>query len=96
MNEATLDHDLLIELRTEMRNIRADIKELKDGTAKRIDDLEKEKADKKELQTVQDKLNEDIETRIRVLENWRMYSLGATAVISFVIYWLSSKFFSSL
>ena len=34
------DHDLLIELRTEMRGVRDDIKDLKDNTAGRLNDHE--------------------------------------------------------
>ena len=34
------DHDLLIELRTEMRGVRGDIKDIKDGTASKLDDHE--------------------------------------------------------
>lgn len=34
------DHDLLITLHSEVKGIRADIKELKDGTAGRLDDHE--------------------------------------------------------
>lgn len=35
----TPDHDLLIELRTEMRGMRVDIKDLKTGTSDRLTDL---------------------------------------------------------
>lgn len=34
------DHDLLIELRTEFRAVRADIKDLKENTIKRLEDVE--------------------------------------------------------
>jgi hypothetical protein len=34
------DHDLLIELRTEMQGVRRDIKELTDGTAGKLSDHE--------------------------------------------------------
>lgn len=82
MDENTMisnrDHDLLIELRTEMQNVRRDIKELNDGTAGRIKDLQANKADRKEVEAnridrkeiedIQDKLNKDIETRVRSLE----------------------------
>ena len=34
------DHDLLIELRTEMRGVREDIQELNSGTAAKLTDLE--------------------------------------------------------
>lgn len=81
----TTDHDLLIELRTEMRNIRSDIKELKEGTTQRIQILERDKADRQEVEFLQKKLNEDIENRIRKLEEYRsryfiMMSLYTAAV----------------
>jgi hypothetical protein len=66
--EQTTDHDLLIELRTEMRAARTDIKDLKDNTTNRIDSLEKEKADRKELDELQKKVNLDIEKRVAKLE----------------------------
>lgn len=39
-NQATQDHDLLIELRTEMRGMREDIKSLSDGMSAKISDHE--------------------------------------------------------
>ncbi|MFA5696738.1 MAG: hypothetical protein WC917_04870 [Bacilli bacterium] len=62
------DHDLLIELRTEMQNVRKDIKELNDGTSGRIKALEVDKADRKDIEAIQTKLNTDVENRIRALE----------------------------
>lgn len=38
---AGTDHDLLIELRTEMRGVRSDIRDLKDGTSTTLADHEK-------------------------------------------------------
>lgn len=42
MNTAEIqsDHDLLVELRTEMRGMRNDIKELKEGTTEKLADHE--------------------------------------------------------
>jgi hypothetical protein len=58
------DHDLLIELRTEVKGMRVDIRDLKDGTAKRltdverdVDDLEKNKASKKDLEKTDTRLD---------------------------------------
>lgn len=47
--QADPDHDLLIELRTEMRGIRGDIKEIKDNSAERLNRLEDGKVDKADL-----------------------------------------------
>lgn len=40
------DHDLLIELRTEMRGLRSDLKTLSDGLSTRVTNLENQKQDK--------------------------------------------------
>jgi hypothetical protein len=63
------DHDVLIELRTEMRNVRNDIKDLKDGTSSRIECLEKEKADRHEVEALQRHVNDNIEKRVMNIEN---------------------------
>ena len=83
------DHDILTRLvgsfedfkqnvNDKFSDIKADIKELKDGVSNRVDILEREKADKKELDEIQEKinniqkhLNETVETRIDCLETWR-------------------------
>ena len=58
------DHDLLIELRTEVKGMRVDIRDLKDGTTKRItdvehqaNDLEKNKASKVDLDNTNQRLD---------------------------------------
>jgi hypothetical protein len=93
------DHDLLIELRTEVQNIRNDIKELKDGVAVRIAILEKDKADKKVVEELQIKVNDDMEIRVRSLENSKsnyytmtiIYAgIGAT-MIGLILYHLFQK-----
>ena len=68
MTPQTNDHDLLIELRTQMALVLDEIKSLKDVTLSRIISLEKDKADRTEVQVIQKKVNEDIEDRMRVLE----------------------------
>lgn len=67
------DHDLLIELRTEMRGVRADIKTLTEGTAKRLSDLENNHVSRTEY--------EDHEKRMRFLER---YAWGAIAIIGLI------------
>ena len=62
------DHDLLIELRTEMANVREDIKELKNNAIARISCLEAEKADRTDIEKLQNKLNIDFERRVSILE----------------------------
>lgn len=75
MNEN--DHDLLIELRTEMKNLRGDVKELKDNVATRVSNLEVEKADKVEVV--------DHESRLRKLEKFGWMAAGALALIEVAI-----------
>ena len=58
------DHDLLIELRVTMKAVRDDIRELKSGTSTRIDSLETDKADRKEVDVIQKVINEDIKKRL--------------------------------
>ena len=60
-------------------DIKADIKELREGIASRVEILEKEKADRKELDGVQAKinsiqkhLNENVESRLKAGEDWRI------------------------
>jgi len=43
------DHDLLVELRTEMRGMRTDVREMKNGNERRLLKLEESKADKEEV-----------------------------------------------
>jgi hypothetical protein len=94
MKKNQSDHDLLIELRTEVLNIRDDIKELKEGTTSRIINLEKDKADRVELDALQIKVNHDIEVRVRVLENktskymitLTLYSIAVGTMIALIVY----------
>lgn len=74
------ERDLLIELRTEMKAVRDDIKELKDGTATRLSILEADRVTQKDLH--------DHETRIRRLE----YSL-AIAIGGFIVIQLALNYF---
>lgn len=50
------DHDLLIELRTEMKGLRTDIRELKDGTNDRITDHETRLVALEKSKTIQNTL----------------------------------------
>lgn len=70
------DHDLLIELKTRMEGLKDDIKDIRDGTTKRICDLEENSAKKEDLGELQirlEQLSNEVHTtreiRIRKLEN---------------------------
>ena len=95
------DHDILTSFRAEtkvqMETISKDIKEIKDGTTKRIDDLEKEKLNMKDSYTElykkdSDKVHEDLEKRLRNVESvivrivtWGSAAMLALGILEFVI-----------
>lgn len=82
------DHDLLIELRTEMRGVRQDVKDLRDGTSKRVDDLENQKMNRDEamrLKEEADKVHNDHEARLRVLEKDNDNFKGKYAIVGGII-----------
>jgi hypothetical protein len=70
------DHDLLIELRTEMQGVRSDIKEIKDGTAARLSALEADRVTQKEFQ--------DHEDRIRFIEKYVWGAVGIIGLINLI------------
>jgi hypothetical protein len=61
------DHDLLIRIETRMEGLKSDIKELKDGTSKRIDCLESEKLSTHDSYAVLYK--KDVDTTLADQEN---------------------------
>lgn len=82
------DHDLLIELRTEMRAVRVDIKDLKDNTSKRVDALESEKINAVEVFRMKqdaDDIHHDHEKRLKKIESLTIYWAGGLAVINIII-----------
>ena len=89
MNEnATTDHDLLIELRTEMKGMRADIKTFSDDTKERLASLEAKKLDKDEFNKflIDDtKHNDDHERRIRFIERYGWMAVGAITLGEFLL-----------
>ena len=73
------DHDLLIELRTEMQNVRRDIKELNDGISSRVKTLETDKVDQKDIDVLIEKVN-DNEIRIRALEAAKSFYMTSMVI----------------
>ncbi len=88
------DHDLLNRLDEKVeigfKTIQGDIKDLKDGTTKRIDDLEKDKADRHEMEMLQKKVNEDIEVRVREIEKFTSEAKGKASQNSVIIVYVIS------
>lgn len=74
--QTSIDHDLLIELRTEFKGMRDDIKELKDNLVSRVTLLEEEKAPLK--------VTTDHEKRIRRLEYALAIAIGMATLVEFV------------
>ena len=69
------DHDLLIELRTEMQGLREDVRDLSSNTKARITTLEMTKVDK-EIFDDHLEASSDHERRIRILEKALYVGLG--------------------
>lgn len=85
-----LDHDTIVRLvssfedfkgnvNEKFADLKADIRELRDGVANRLEILEREKADRRELDEVQNRINslqkhvnENVETRVKHVEDWRI------------------------
>lgn len=65
------DHDILIEVRTQVKDMRSDMKELHTGIMQRMDAVERGKLDKTEaerLSVAADLIRKDHEERIRRVE----------------------------
>lgn len=67
------DHDLLVELKVRIEGVREDIKNLANGTERRIESLEKEKLNVSDSYDALYKANfeaslQDIDTRVRFIE----------------------------
>ncbi|MFA5014822.1 MAG: hypothetical protein WC549_04715 [Actinomycetota bacterium] len=88
------DHDLLIRLDEKVGDIQVSIKTLQDGTFSKIAMLEKDKADRREVEELQKIVNEHMEVRVRNLENktskyfitLTLYSIAVATMISLIIY----------
>lgn len=86
------DHDVLIELRTDMKSVKQDIKDIKENTAARISALEQDRVTQKEFHDHETRLRYLEERRIPRLENRIAYWAGGFAVLLIVIE-LLSKFY---
>jgi hypothetical protein len=92
------DHDILLTFRgetnTTLEDIKRQVRELRDGTITRISSLERDKADKDIVEQLQDKLNRDIEVRVRKVETsisrfliiTGIYSAIGLSLIGLIIY----------
>lgn len=89
------DHDAIVTLvsevghvRNDLKDVKADIKELKDNFASRVDVLELGKLDKEEavrLQASADKVHEKFDARITRLERAYLIGMGIIAALEFYL-----------
>jgi alanyl-tRNA synthetase len=82
------DHDAIVRISEKIDSLKADVKELKDGTSKRIDNLENDKLNIKESYTVlykkaADDIATDTGNRLKKLEEGyaQMKMLGVVAIV---------------
>lgn len=83
------DHDLLIVLNTKMDSLSTDVKDLKDGTQRRLDTLENGKVGREDFET----FKQDHEARMRKIERWGAVIAGALAVLNFLAPTIRTKLF---
>jgi transposase len=94
LNFKQSDHDLLVKLDQKVNDLKDAVKELQSGTYSRISALEKDKADRVELEFLQKRINDDIEVRVRKLEsktaNYKitlmLYSIAVGGMIALICY----------
>lgn len=87
------DRDLLVELRTEMRGVRNDMKSISDGNNSRLLLLEQGKLDRTEANRLQSEalsVHTDQESRLRRVEAWRWITLGGSSVIASAVGWAAT------
>jgi hypothetical protein len=86
------DHDLLIEIKVELKNLVGEFKDFRESQIREVAKLDTEKVNRIEFQELQNKVNKDMETRVKVLENWKIWVLGYSAGIALLISFLISEY----
>lgn len=93
------DHDLLVTLNQKVTYLKVSVKDLQDGTFAKIAMLEKDKADRKDVEALQHKINNDMEIRVRKVEDRTskylititLYSIAVGTMIGLIIYHILQK-----
>jgi hypothetical protein len=88
------DHDLLVRLDQKVNDLKNSLQELASGTFQKIAILEKDKADRADLDLLQKKVNDDVEVRLRKVEDktakylitMTLYSVAVGTMIALIIY----------
>jgi len=78
--------EFFIDFRTKLEK---SVDSIKNDTMQRIIDLENTKANKCDLDQLQEIINKDHEKRISMLENWKSWILGGLGVIGGLVGWLA-------
>jgi hypothetical protein len=90
------DHDLLIELRTEMRGLRDDFKESANLVTGQISALQTGKVDKDDFNRFiisYEKSKDDHERRLRSTEVWKYYLIAGLTIFEVLIQVILAKYF---
>jgi hypothetical protein len=79
------DHDLLIRVDQKVGDLQISVKEISDGTISKITALEKNKADRDEVDRLQKIIDDNIEIRIKKLEGWKNWVMGIGLICGIVL-----------
>ena len=79
------DHDLLIRLDTNMMNLTDEVRLLRDGSAKRLTDVENGKLDKTSFDSFISTAFGDHEKRIRKVEKYYFSALAIVGFLNFIL-----------
>lgn len=88
--DTTPDHDLLIEIKTELKLFRDEARTTNDDTKERLIKLGENKVEKDAFMTFlagDSAYKADHETRVRRLEMWGLMAIGGLFIIQLVIGW---------
>lgn len=77
--------DFKISVNEKFADLKSDIRDLRDGVSTRVTNLEKTKADRVDIDAVQKKLDDDVEVRLRTVEDFQNNWIGKTSVLIFII-----------
>ncbi len=80
-----VDHDLLIRINTQLEALSAKVDDHHNEKTARWENLERDKADKQLVATLDAVVNKDHETRIRAMESLLFKGLGGLAVMQVII-----------
>lgn len=89
-NSFTSDHDLLIEIKTELKLFREESRSINNDTKERLVILGENKLEKEVFSTFligDGKIKSDHESRLRFLERYAWLAIGAIGVLEIIIGW---------